>query len=147
MAGGAVAYVYFTPKNVNCATGGPESDDPDADPGALQKARGHLQAIAEQNAFAPELYKAGRHAAQPWHHRPELHALMGDRGAVLSNWLVRGFFFWGHSRSTRGVSRTPPIPCSKEGHGGNFDPIGTFLTKAARFAHTLSGGFYLYRFR
>ena len=35
-------HVYFTPRNVNCAAGGEsESDDPDADPAALQKARGH----------------------------------------------------------------------------------------------------------
>ena len=140
--------MYFTPRNVFCAGGGEaESDDPDADPDALKKARCELQADAEQDAFAMAHYKAGRYASQHWLQWPDLHALMGDRGASLSNCVVRGCFFWDLLTQYGRCFAASPAPCSKGGCGGSFEPIGAFSTKGARFAHTLSGGFYLYRFR
>ena len=82
--------VYFTPRGLFCAGGGEsESGDLDAGPGALPKARGQLQANAEQYAFAMAHYEAGWHASQPWLLRPDPQSLMGDRGAALSNWVVR----------------------------------------------------------
>ena len=116
MAGGAVAYVHFTPKKVNCAAGREsESGDPDAGPGALQKGHGNSHAIAEKDSFALARYKAGRRAAKPWNRCPELNSIMGDRGAVLSNWLVRGCLFLGPPHAVRAVFYARPNTALQRG--------------------------------
>ena len=138
-----------TPTNGFCAGGadGAESDDPDTDDAALKKARDLLQPSEDQNAFAMSHFNARRHVSSPWLYRPGLNALIGERGSLVSRWLLRGCFFWDPITQYARWFVGSPIPCSKEGCTGVYEPIGTFSTKSARFVHTLSDGFYIYRFR